>query len=274
MSWIAFDSETPDKTQVLELIQLLQLPRPHILGALALTWRWFSEQTVLGLSRTSPGTIDVVSETPGFGAALLRVGWLRELPDGAGIEMPNFDRHTGSAHAARRKAVWRNKKRPETVPGQSQDRPTFVLPQSQSQSQRREEEPPLPPPKTPKRKKAKPEPGPGPETVPIPPELDHASFHGLWREWIEHRRRNDPMTARAAELALGRLVRLGRVAACEAIANSLEHPRWTSIYPPKPEQLGTGPTTLLPGLREGESAADYANRRARERAQANGTHHA
>lgn len=272
MAWIAFNFETPEKAQTLELVQILGLPRPHILGALALTWRWFSEQTVLGLSHTCPGTVSTISETPGFGEALVRVGWLRVLPDGAGIEMPNFDRHTGSAHAARRKASWRWQTRPKTVPGQSQDSPAVVLTQNQSQSQSQKEEEPLTPfsitrtkPQTKPRKKP---PIRKPEDVPIPATLRAAS--PALQDWIEHRRAlGKPATAVALQRLLLRLEAWGPERAVQALEHSLEH-NWSGVFEPKSDEAGGTPT--IPGLRQEETAAQYANRRAAERAARNGSH--
>jgi len=89
-------------------------------------------------------------------------------------------------------------------------------------------------------KRPKSDPDPGPASAPIPSALDTPEFRALWAEWIQHREKNDPMTRRAAELTLTKLERMGARAACEAIENSLEHPKWTSIYPPNSAGQGSG----------------------------------
>lgn len=131
--------------------------------------------------------------------------------------------------------------------------------QIQTQEKNQKKNPPTPRRKTRAKKTA--DQGPGPETVPIQTILDTEEFRPLWAEWIEHRARTDPMTARAAELALMQLQRMGHDRAVAALRNSLQHPKWTSIYEPKNEQATNGTHLTRPnppsgrrpdGTREGE----------------------
>lgn len=137
MPWFKFDHSTPEKQQVLEVATALGLPRAQVIGALCLIWRWFSEQTVAGLSRDNPGILDIVSETPGIGEQLERVGWL--VRGGGTMSIPGFDRWTGSAQEARRRQKNRLRAAENdgngTVPGQRRDGPPHVPPQTQTQTQ-------------------------------------------------------------------------------------------------------------------------------------------
>ena len=137
MAWFKFDHSLPEKPEVLEIARRLGIPRAHVVGALCLVWRWFSEQTVTGSSRDCHADVQDVSGLPGFGEAMEAVGWL--VREGGVMRVPGFERWLGSAKDARRQHEKRNRDRGKAMSRDNHVTVTHssvtITPQTQTQTQ-------------------------------------------------------------------------------------------------------------------------------------------
>lgn len=94
-----------------------------VVGALLPTWSMVNDTAARdGIVRHAASRdIDETAGVPGFGAALLAVEWLEELPDGDGVRFVNFEEHNSpqkersltAKSAAERQADYRARKKAE-----------------------------------------------------------------------------------------------------------------------------------------------------------------
>jgi hypothetical protein len=137
--WIKIEHVTPDKPEVDQMADLLDVDHDSVVGKLLRLWIWADQQSLNGhaLSVTKRG-LDRLTYCPGFANAMEEVGWL--IVDGSSISFPNFSDHNGKtaksrALANKRKANSRSKGdtcHAESVTETAHDR-------DQSVDQRREE---------------------------------------------------------------------------------------------------------------------------------------
>ncbi len=239
MSWIKLRDDVRDDPAVDLIASRCGVTALHAVGALACAWSWAGRLSDDGkVPLGTPALLDKITQTPGFARAMEEAGWL--VVESTYLLFPKWDRHNEAGAKARALAAERQRRKRVTP-----DRDEPVTPprdqrrgEERREEEKREDQKKNPP--TPRKKAAAKPANPGPESIPIPVALDTPEFRPLWAEWIVHRARNDPMTARAAELALMELERWGPTRACAAIVNSLQHPKWTSIYEPKNEQPTNG----------------------------------
>ena len=94
--WLKFDSNTPEKPEVLAITIALGFDDPDLtVGKLLKVWRWFDQHTVDGNAPTvTAALLDRLIGVTGITSAMANVGWLIVNDDG-GITLPNFDRHNG-----------------------------------------------------------------------------------------------------------------------------------------------------------------------------------
>tara|TARA_R110002073_G_scaffold245420_2_gene408089 strand:- start:746 stop:1423 length:678 start_codon:yes stop_codon:yes gene_type:complete len=93
--WIKFEIVTPDKPEVWELAEKLDLDPDAVVGKLIRMWIWFNTQTENGhASAVTKKIIDRDVSVTGFCNSVISAGWLSEK-DGE-ISIENFDRHNGS----------------------------------------------------------------------------------------------------------------------------------------------------------------------------------
>lgn len=92
---------------------LVKRDRRYVAALCMELWEWVDESTTDGrIPNATPEQVDIIVDFPGFGDALVAVGWMIRTPNG--IEIPNFTRHNGEtaksrALAALRKANQRKK---------------------------------------------------------------------------------------------------------------------------------------------------------------------
>ena len=93
-NWIKIEHSTPDKPEVYQLAEILEIDPNAALGALVRFWMWVDDQceSCNALTVTNV-TLDRITTVTGFSAALQKVGWLTR--DGATITVPNLERHNG-----------------------------------------------------------------------------------------------------------------------------------------------------------------------------------
>ena len=93
-NWIKIETVTMDKPEVCVMATQLRLDPDAVVGKLVRLWSWAE------VSRINPNAMSITFEfldklvgKKGFGAALMKAGWLREV-DGV-MQFPNFGRHNG-----------------------------------------------------------------------------------------------------------------------------------------------------------------------------------
>ncbi|WP_416371405.1 hypothetical protein [Yersinia kristensenii] len=103
-SWIKVEVITPDKPEIFQLAEILNIDPDTVLGKLIRVWVWADQQTIDGnadgnaVSVTRIG-IDRITFMSGFADALITVGWLKH--DGGKMYFPDFDRHNGKGSKKR-----------------------------------------------------------------------------------------------------------------------------------------------------------------------------
>ena len=143
--WLKMRHDLADDPAVIRLASACGLDEDAVVGKLFRLWSWADRHTVDGAAEgVGVGWVDRVSRCDGFGAALVRVGWLEET--GEGLTFPRFDRHcsdTAKARAldTRRKA---EKRIVRTPAGQQPDKCPVPNRTKTGPEKRREEDPPPP----------------------------------------------------------------------------------------------------------------------------------
>lgn len=91
--WIKVETTTPDKEQVHQIAEELQISPEAVVGHLFRVWIWADQHSISGdaISVTDV-TLDSIAHVAGMAKAMRNAGWLV----GAGkIGFPKFDRHNG-----------------------------------------------------------------------------------------------------------------------------------------------------------------------------------
>lgn len=110
--WIKMRSNLWDDPRVSRLCDLTDQPEAMVIGALYWLWATADQHTEDGiLHGMTLRAIDRKTGLPGFGEALLAIGWVADHPEG--VRIVNFDEHNGASAKrrgleARRKAGARN----------------------------------------------------------------------------------------------------------------------------------------------------------------------
>jgi hypothetical protein len=92
--WIKVEHATVDKPEVALFSELLGVPVPHGFGLLVMFWMWSDKHSRDGLvTQVSRLSVDTVTHTPGFAAALEAIGWGAFDDSCRTLTLPNFTRH-------------------------------------------------------------------------------------------------------------------------------------------------------------------------------------
>lgn len=122
-SWLKMRHDLADDPAVIRLGADRGLDEDAVIGKLFRLWSWADRHTVDGQADgVQLAWVDRLTGCQGFGAALVRVGWLVESD--AGLSFPRFDRHCSDTAKARAQGETRTKRwrdAPVTVRA-SQDR--------------------------------------------------------------------------------------------------------------------------------------------------------
>ncbi len=96
MSWLKFDTSTPEKPEVLAITIAMGWEDPDLtVGKLLKVWRWFDSHSVNGnASSVTPALLDRIIGVTGITKAIIDVGWLVAL-DGGGLSISKFENHNG-----------------------------------------------------------------------------------------------------------------------------------------------------------------------------------
>ncbi|MEL5258433.1 MULTISPECIES: hypothetical protein [Serratia] len=155
-SWIKVEVITPDKPEVYQLAELLELDPDAVLGKLIRLWSWADQQTIDGNAdcnavSVTKSAIDRITFVRGFAEAMLKVGWL--ALDGEKLVFPNFERHNGNstkkrALTNRRVANLRDSQRSEAPNSNAHSvtkKAQKGLPDEDEEEEEDIKDPPLPP---------------------------------------------------------------------------------------------------------------------------------
>ena len=173
-SWIKVEVITPDKPEIFQIAEILNIDPDAVLGKLVRIWAWADQQTIDGnAGSVTRGVLDRISFITGFADALIAVGWLA-YEDGKMV-LPNFDRHNGESSKKRaltnRRVAEHRKRDTQNV---TQSALQKALPEEEE-----EEEEDIKDIKTPRVRKIK-------ESYPYPEKLNV----NAWEEWKAYRREN------------------------------------------------------------------------------------
>jgi hypothetical protein len=111
--WIVFDKALPSKPEVSVISRTLAIARAETVLACLAVWAWADENTTDGvMDGLGLEDVDYQARIAGFGAAMVRAGWLQA--DDRGLIFPNFDRwNTETAkqrlQKSERQRRWRSK---------------------------------------------------------------------------------------------------------------------------------------------------------------------
>lgn len=111
--WIKVQTNLRDNPKVAMLAEEIGIHPTHALGLLVVFWSWADRHLISGNAHgVTEKFIDDIVDTPGFAAALRKIGWLAgENPN---LVLPNFEEHNGQtakkrALTARRNAAMRSR---------------------------------------------------------------------------------------------------------------------------------------------------------------------
>lgn len=126
--WIKMRSNLWDDPRVARVVDMTDSSEAEVIGAMYWLWATADQHTTDGcLPGLTLKAIDRKTGVPGFGAALVAIGWLIDHPDG--VALPRFDEHNGESAKrrsadAKRKASERSlSAKDRTRNGQKQDEP-------------------------------------------------------------------------------------------------------------------------------------------------------
>lgn len=98
--WIKIEVLTPDKPELRAAARICGSTVAVAFLAFFKLWAYFDQHTATGFI---PGLIaadlDDISGLPGFGGAMVKVGWIAE--DSHGISITNWERHNGNSAKSR-----------------------------------------------------------------------------------------------------------------------------------------------------------------------------
>lgn len=121
-SWLKIRHDLADDPAVIQLSEAVQIEDDAVIGKLFRLWSWADRHTTDGHAvGIGIRWVDRLTRCEGFGAALVRVGWLVE--DNSGLSFPRFDRHcsdTAKARALANERQNRVRHAPVTVPSRSE----------------------------------------------------------------------------------------------------------------------------------------------------------
>lgn len=238
MSWIKFDSATPDKPEVWQIASELGIDSDAVVGKLMRVWIWFDSHTENGNAPSvTKALLDRLVGVTGFCAAMKSAGWLDD--DGDNIALPNFEAHNGET--AKKRALTARRVAKHKEKGNAQGNAASVttsgkpaLPREEKEKNKDQEQDSL--------RSSSARDKRTPDDIAVPDWVPAVS----WKAFVQHRKDiRKPLTANAAELAIAELEKLkaqGHEPA--AVINQSIVSRWAGLFPLKGashvQSTGTG----------------------------------
>lgn len=262
-SWIKIEVITPDKPEIFQMAEILNIDPDAVLGKMIRVWAWADQQTIDGNAKGNAASVtrsvlDRVTCVSGFANALIDVGWLAEQ-DGR-LFFPNHERHNGETSKKRaltnsRVSKLRDKKRNSNAECNA----TSVTGAYQKALPEEEEEKDI--------KEHPPNPPRGKRVVKKFNALDVALPDwlpaGLWAEWVSFRSAlKKPIKTDAGVIGtISKLekFRLAGYQPADVIRQSIAN-EWQGLFEPKNSQV----TYAANHSASGESTAERQLRAGRE----------
>lgn len=140
MSWIKLEHVTPDKPEIYQMADFLQIPKTHVLGCLVRFWAWADQHLEDGCDalRVTHAHLDEICACAHFADALRKCGWLAGT-DGDLI-LPNFTRHNGET--AKRRAL--TQKRSQRYRGKAHAQNVTLSASPEKRREEKNKDPPTP----------------------------------------------------------------------------------------------------------------------------------
>lgn len=171
-SWIKVEVITPDKPEIFQIAEILNIDPDAVLGKLVRIWAWADQQTVDGnAGSVTKGVLDRIAFITGFADALIAVGWLAY--DGNKLVLPNFERHNGESS---KKRALTNRRVAAHRKNETQKVTQSALQKALPEEEEEEEVKDKPPPNPPRGREPK-------KSYPYPEQLNAEA----WEEWKAYR---------------------------------------------------------------------------------------
>lgn len=111
--WIKMEAATPDKPEVWQMADDLDIDPDAVVGKLFRVWLWFDQHTENGNApNVTCSLLDRSVGVKGFCEAMIKAGWMHRDDDH--VSLPNFERHNGKTaknRALTAKRVSRHKRK-------------------------------------------------------------------------------------------------------------------------------------------------------------------
>ena len=92
--WIKVECVTPDKPEVFQLAEILNIDPDAVTGKLIRVWIWADQQTIDGNAKgVTRMLLDRITGVTGFANAMLQTCWLEEI--NGSLAFSGFDKHNG-----------------------------------------------------------------------------------------------------------------------------------------------------------------------------------
>ena len=97
--WIKVEHVTPEKPEVIDMAEILNIDQDAVFGKLLRLWIWADQQCFCNAASVTENFVDRKTRVTGFARAMVEVGWL--IPTEGRLTFSNFDRHNGQTAKAR-----------------------------------------------------------------------------------------------------------------------------------------------------------------------------
>lgn len=222
--WIKIEENMPDKPEVWQIAQVLQIDPDAVAGKLIRVWSWASRNChASGVTTiTAMSLIDRHAGAPGFAEAMEKAGWL--IVENETLCFPNFDRHISKSAKDRALGNERQKKkRHANVTKKSRsNRDKNVTPllfssltnEFKKDSRTRDKK----------------------DSPTLPDEFDVPEFRDAWAAWQQHRREiRKPITPTSLKQQLAQFTKWGVRRSIRAIEHTITK-GWTGLREPDEDE--------------------------------------
>jgi|APSaa5957512576_1039674.scaffolds.fasta_scaffold05731_2 DNA replication protein DnaT len=102
--WMKMELDTPDKPEVHQMAEILNIDPDAVVGKLTRVWGWFNKNSINGIEPTS--TVRILNRlvfNKNFCDAMIKVNWMAIDKRSNTIKIPKFDLH--NSKGAKRRAL-------------------------------------------------------------------------------------------------------------------------------------------------------------------------
>lgn len=249
MSWIKVEHDLTTSPKFVTLASRLRHGRVTVLGACITLWMLADKHSVDDLLHgMTLEAVDALVELPGFGQALVDIGWLK-VHEG-GLEVVGYQRHNGTTAKARALSSTRSQSYRSRHATVTLERDGSVT-KNKSKSKRENNKtviPPLPPKGEPDEPTAELFTAPveepevaasyDPSTADLPMPLDTPTFRQAWCQWWKYRRERRLPVYKPTTITerLNSFLAWGEASAVESIRQSISN-GWAGLFEPKESKV-------------------------------------